>query len=402
MAFQFRRDTALNWASANPILADGEPAYELDKQILKIGDGLTAYNNLPQYGGTDNATPGGRLSVTPNVPVPDAWGATSWTTSANTLWYVPYTSDKISLWNGASWRQYAFDNTTKLLISSLAASKIYDVFAYQVNGTVTLSAVQWTNNVTRATALVLLNGILVRSGMANMRYLGTVRTNTTAGTTSDLLTRRFVYNYYNQTTRPLSLGLANPHTYATSAWRTWNNATGATNCLQLVTGVRQPIPVSAQIQIRYGYFQLRMMAGLPYTTTVAADAVAGTNTISLAVVDDNVAPNYATLSGANLPADPRIIVTAVNGNLLTLNQALPTTLTSLSQITVGPRSDTVDVAANIISPTQLGGTAFLTTTTSGVFANLAGGGFCAIVPCEYGITADSYFSGGIVNALPMM
>lgn len=402
MAFQFRRDNYINWVSANPILAEGEPAYELDRQVLKIGDGLTAYNNLPQYGGPDTASPGGRLSVTPNVPVPDPWGATSWTTSANTIWYVPYMSDRISLWNGTSWRQYTFDNTTKLLISSLAASKVYDIFAYQVNGTVTLSAVQWTNNVTRATALVLLNGILVRSGMANMRYLGTIRTNTTAGTTSDLLARRFVYNYYNQVQKPLYTALANPHTYATSSWRVWNNATGSANCLQLVTGVRQPIPVSAQIQVRYGYFQLRFMAGLPYTTTVATDAAAGATTISLAVVDDNIAANWTTLSGASLPADPRITVTAVNGNVLTLNQGLPAAVTSLTQITVGPQQSTADVAANIISPTQLAGVAFATVTTSGVLANLTAGGFGAIVPCEYGVSADSYFSGGAVFALPMM
>lgn len=43
---QLRRDTAANWASANPILAQGEPGIELDTDSLKWGDGSTAWNSL--------------------------------------------------------------------------------------------------------------------------------------------------------------------------------------------------------------------------------------------------------------------------------------------------------------------------------------------------------------------
>jgi hypothetical protein len=43
---RIRRDTAANWAAINPVLADGEPAYEHDTNLLKIGDGGTAYNDL--------------------------------------------------------------------------------------------------------------------------------------------------------------------------------------------------------------------------------------------------------------------------------------------------------------------------------------------------------------------
>lgn len=46
---QIRRDTATNWASINPILAQGEFGYVLDSQEFKIkkGDGVTAWNSLP-------------------------------------------------------------------------------------------------------------------------------------------------------------------------------------------------------------------------------------------------------------------------------------------------------------------------------------------------------------------
>ena len=47
---QLRRDTAANWASVNPVLADGEIGYEKDTKQIKVGDGTTAWNSL-QYGG---------------------------------------------------------------------------------------------------------------------------------------------------------------------------------------------------------------------------------------------------------------------------------------------------------------------------------------------------------------
>lgn len=44
---QFRRGTASEWSSANPILSQGELGYETDTKTIKFGDGLTAWNVLP-------------------------------------------------------------------------------------------------------------------------------------------------------------------------------------------------------------------------------------------------------------------------------------------------------------------------------------------------------------------
>lgn len=46
---QLRRDTAANWTSANPILAQGEMGVETNTRKLKIGDGTTAWNSLSYY-----------------------------------------------------------------------------------------------------------------------------------------------------------------------------------------------------------------------------------------------------------------------------------------------------------------------------------------------------------------
>lgn len=46
---QTRRDTAANWASANPTLAAGEWGLETDTGLTKIGDGTTAWNTRDYF-----------------------------------------------------------------------------------------------------------------------------------------------------------------------------------------------------------------------------------------------------------------------------------------------------------------------------------------------------------------
>ena len=47
--FKLRRDTAANWSSNNPTLADGELGFDKTNVYLKIGDGTTAWNSLGQF-----------------------------------------------------------------------------------------------------------------------------------------------------------------------------------------------------------------------------------------------------------------------------------------------------------------------------------------------------------------
>ena len=46
---KLRRDTSAAFASSNPVLGVGEPAYETDTKKLKIGDGTTAYTQLEYF-----------------------------------------------------------------------------------------------------------------------------------------------------------------------------------------------------------------------------------------------------------------------------------------------------------------------------------------------------------------
>lgn len=51
--FQLRRGNLTEWETKNPILAVGEPGFVVDKFKLKIGDGATAWNDLPYIADSD-------------------------------------------------------------------------------------------------------------------------------------------------------------------------------------------------------------------------------------------------------------------------------------------------------------------------------------------------------------
>lgn len=56
-AIQQRRGTAAQWTSVNPVLADAEFGKESDTGQLKIGDGVTPWNDLPYLGSGGESIP---------------------------------------------------------------------------------------------------------------------------------------------------------------------------------------------------------------------------------------------------------------------------------------------------------------------------------------------------------
>ena len=48
----FRKGPASQWISVNPVLASGEPGYDLTNSILKIGDGVSNWVSLSGIGST--------------------------------------------------------------------------------------------------------------------------------------------------------------------------------------------------------------------------------------------------------------------------------------------------------------------------------------------------------------
>ncbi len=47
---QFKRGVASRWQELNPVLEAGQPGFVIDENRLKIGDGTTAWKDLPYVG----------------------------------------------------------------------------------------------------------------------------------------------------------------------------------------------------------------------------------------------------------------------------------------------------------------------------------------------------------------
>lgn len=58
ITFRLRRNTSVQWAELNPILDQGEPGFESDTGRLKVGDGLSEWNELI-YLTSGDPVPGG-------------------------------------------------------------------------------------------------------------------------------------------------------------------------------------------------------------------------------------------------------------------------------------------------------------------------------------------------------
>jgi hypothetical protein len=202
-------------ASIQGVVISGTPS---TGQVLEATSSTAASWQTVSGTTTLPATPGLRLSLTTATPV-----TTSDVTGATTLYYTPYTSGVITLYNGSVWTQYSTAEVS-LALGTLSNATNYDVFANYSSGVV-LSLVAWTNSTTRATALVRQDGMYVKSGATDHLYLGTITTTSTT-TTEDSIANRYVYNFYNQTPRKLKvISSVNSWAYTTAAYRQADGST---------------------------------------------------------------------------------------------------------------------------------------------------------------------------------
>jgi hypothetical protein len=176
----------------------------------------------------DNSVCDGRLTLTSGTPV-----TTSDVTGATNIYFTPYKGNRIALFDGTNWFWDTFTEIT-IPLGTLTNDLPYDVFAYDNAGAVACEILAWTSKTARATALVLQNGVLVKSGATTRRYLGTFHTTATT-TTEDSALKRLLWNYYNRVPRPLL------RTESVVSWQytiaTWRQANGNTaNQVAVVVG----------------------------------------------------------------------------------------------------------------------------------------------------------------------
>lgn len=165
---------------------------------IRIGTAQSATSFLVGY---TQATAGprgppcGRLTLTTGVPV-----TRTDVTAATIIYYTPAGScNTIFLYNGTGWAEYAF---AELSIAVPATTNTgYDVYAYDNAGVVALELTAWTNLTTRATAVVMQNGVWSKTGVLTRRLVGSFRTTGVSGQTEDSLLKRYVSNVDNRARR---------------------------------------------------------------------------------------------------------------------------------------------------------------------------------------------------------
>lgn len=165
---------------------------------VKTGEQILAADVYPLVKG---GIPGGRLTLATGEPdtLADQIDKT-------VVYYTPFVSDMISLFDGTDWDVFTFSELS-LSVSSLTFAKLYDIFIYNNSGTLTLESLAWTNDTTRATALTRQNGVLVKSGAATRRYLGTIYIYSPDSINSyalDSENNRYVWNMYNRVLKMIS------------------------------------------------------------------------------------------------------------------------------------------------------------------------------------------------------
>ena len=219
-------------------------------------------------------TPGGRLTLSSAVPV-----MTADSTTSTTLYYLPYTSDIVPIYNGATWDQWQFTSLSLALDATAhPAGSVFDIAAINDAGTrrlVALPAYSALN--ARSAAVSRCNGLLVNSATVTCSYgsstvsvpanratiLGTVRMTSNGSITyapvSDAASapcRLSVCNLYNSVAVTARLILSTSSYTVTGSLQAWNApSTGSNACIETVNcdqgaiGVRIPVQLTTTVSM---------------------------------------------------------------------------------------------------------------------------------------------------------
>jgi hypothetical protein len=228
-------DAALTTPRSNPVEADADgvlpPIYFAAvnyRVLITDANGVTIYpatDNVFDFAQLqlapyrDNGVCDGRLTLTSGTPV-----TVNDVTAATTVYFAPYKGNRIALYADSAWSVYTFSQLS-IALGSDTANLMYDVFAYVSGGAVAIERLAWSSATARATNLTTQDGVLVKSGDATRRYLGSYYT-TASGQTEDSYAKRLVWNYTHRPRRAMRVVEGtNSWTYTTPTFRQANGST---------------------------------------------------------------------------------------------------------------------------------------------------------------------------------
>lgn len=211
-----------------------------------------------------NKTCDGRLTLASGEP----YSLTQIVNGTN-LYFSPYDGNTVGLYDtdSSSWDLHQFSELSTSS-SGLSINTNYDVFMYNNGGVLSLSLSAWSSNTLRASSIVRQDGVLVKSGSANYRYLGTIRVASNSGNPvfRNTTYSRYVWNYYHREILNLYSAVTGFNNYSTRSWRSYNNNNTISNTggrVDFVCGVLTQIHTQCHFQTRYGYAGVGIDASSP-------------------------------------------------------------------------------------------------------------------------------------------
>lgn len=234
----------------------------LETDVAAAEADIVALEAIP----VDTAQCQGRITLTAGTAV-----TTADVTAATSVRFTPYQGNRIALYSGTAWVLRTFAELS-LSLGSDAANLPYDLFVYDNAGTAALERTAWTNGTTRATALTLQDGVLVKTGATTRRYVGTYLTTSAVGETEDSVTKRYVWNYYHRAPKTLRVADATASwVYSTATYRQANAAAG--NQVAIVNGFLDGlIELDAFHQFANDNANVEVMTAIGENSTSAATA----------------------------------------------------------------------------------------------------------------------------------
>ena len=253
--------------STNPTITDLQLSGAID--ITGIGVGTSGQQLQSTGTGITWASPtvpmlaDGRLCLTTATPINNE-------DSGTTLYYTPYTGNRIALYSGTAWSIYTF--TERSIAVPSTTNTNYDVFLYDNSGALTLDLTAWASDSTRATALTRQDGVLVKTGALTRRYIGTVRTDPTSGFISDTNSQRQVWNMHNRVGKNFLASTTGTYNYTTATWRAaGGNTTLGQSRVQWVCGEFTHVQL-VNYSMAYNTSSLYVAAGIGINQTAGNDA----------------------------------------------------------------------------------------------------------------------------------
>lgn len=178
---------------------------------------------------TNPTIQGLRLSISATLPVPADGTST-------TIYALPYVSGYISLYNASN--VWVTDAVTSLSIAVPATTNTnYDAYVFDSIGTPTLGLAAWSGSTPPTRGVQ--NGVPYTNASAQDRWIGSIATSGTSGTTEDDGSLRLVWNYNNQVPRTLFAQIATTaYIYSSSTVRASNaNTTYGQGRVGFLTGL---------------------------------------------------------------------------------------------------------------------------------------------------------------------